>query len=79
MLSLMTHCGATMRSDLMNSNLSVLLAGTVAAATRVPRSLETPNPLGPPWVPGHRATVGSYGGGGSYERGTPVVQLRAVR
>jgi hypothetical protein len=28
-----------------------------------------PPPLGPPY---YRATVGSYGGGGSYERGTPV-------
>ena len=29
-------------------------------------------PLGSPWVPLHRATVGSYGGGTSYGRGTPV-------
>ena len=28
--------------------------------------------MGPPYVPRHRATPGSYGGGGSYERGTPV-------
>ena len=33
---------------------------------------KTLNPLGPPKVPRHRATVGSYGGGGSYARGTPV-------
>jgi len=31
-----------------------------------------PPPLGPPEGPRHRPTVGSYGGGGSYERGTPV-------
>jgi len=31
-----------------------------------------PPPLGSPQVPRHRATVGSYGGGVSYERGTPV-------
>ena len=30
-----------------------------------------PPPLGPPYVPRHRATAGSYGGGGSYGRGTP--------
>ena len=36
----------------------------------VPR--ETPTPPGSPQVPRHRATVGSYGGGVSYERGTPV-------
>ena len=37
----------------------------------------TPTPLGPPEVPRHRTTVGSYGGGVSYERGTHVsLQLR---
>ena len=29
----------------------------------VPRSYETPTPLGSPWVPWHRDAVGSYGGG----------------
>jgi len=29
------------------------------SGTGVPRSYETPTPLGPPWVPKHRATVGS--------------------
>ena len=43
-----------------------------AGGTGVPRSLETPTPLRAPWVPRHRATEGSYGGGGSYERGIPV-------
>ena len=38
----------------------------------VPRSQETPTPLGSPQVPRHRASVGSYGGSVSYERGTPV-------
>ena len=32
-----------------------------------------PPPQDHPWVPRHRATVGSYGAEGSYERGTPVV------
>ena len=36
------------------------------------RSYETPAPLGSPQVPRHRAPVGSYEGGVSYERGTPV-------
>ena len=31
-----------------------------------------PTPLGSPWVPRYRATVGSYGEGGSYERGIPA-------
>ena len=31
-----------------------------------------PTPLGPPQVPRHRATVGSYGGGVYHERGTPA-------
>ena len=31
--------------------------------TGVPRSSETPTPLGSPQVSRHRATVGSYGGG----------------
>ena len=31
-----------------------------------------PPPLGPPWEPRHGPTVGSYGVGVSYERGTPV-------
>ena len=31
-----------------------------------------PPPPGLPLFPRHRATEGSYGGGGSYERGTPV-------
>jgi len=31
-----------------------------------------PNPLGSPQVPRDRATARSQGGGGSYERGTPV-------
>ena len=39
---------------------------------QLPRSQETPNPLESPDVPRHRATVGSYGVGGGYERGTPV-------
>ena len=34
---------------------------------------------GPPWVPGHEATVGSYGGGLYYERGTPVGVYRVVQ
>ena len=34
--------------------------------------IRTPTPLGSPQVPRHRAAVGSYGGGVSYERGTPV-------
>ena len=38
----------------------------------VPRPEETPTPLGSPQVPRHRATVGSYGGGGSCERDTPA-------
>ena len=46
--------------------------GTGHACTRVPRSSETSTPLGSPKVPRHRATVGSYGGGVSHERGTPV-------
>ena len=29
--------------------------------------------LSSPWVPRHRATVGSYGGGVTYERGAPVI------
>ena len=34
---------------------------------------KTPPPaVGPPKVPRHKATVGSYEGGVSYERGTPV-------
>jgi len=33
---------------------------------------KTPTPLGPPQDLRHRATVRSYGGGVSYERGTPV-------
>ena len=37
-----------------------------------PHSQETPATLGPPQVPRYRATVGSHGGGGSYERGSPV-------
>ena len=41
----------------------------------VPRSEETPSPLGSPQVPGHRATVRSYGGGGSKERGIPVADV----
>ena len=41
-------------------------------STGVPRSKETPTPLGSPCVPRHRATVGSYRGGVSHERGTPV-------
>ena len=41
-------------------------------STGAPRSQEAPNSLGLPQVPRHRATVGSYGGGVSYERGTPV-------
>ena len=34
-----------------------------------------PPPLGPPQVPRHIATVGSYGEGVSYERGTPVTGI----
>ena len=34
---------------------------------------KSPSPLGPPQVPRLRATVGSYGGAISYERGTPVI------
>ena len=45
--------------------------------TGVPRSLETPTPLGSPQVPRHGATVASYERGVSYERGTPVLALRA--
>ena len=36
---------------------------------------KTPTPLGSPEVPRHKATVGSYGGGLSYERGTPVMTI----
>ena len=46
--------------------------------TGVPRSSETPTPLGSPKVPRCRAAVGSFGGGGSYERGTPV-QVRTAK
>ena len=31
-----------------------------------------PPPLGPPWGPRHRSTVGFFGGAVSYQRGTPV-------
>ena len=41
--------------------------------TGVPRSQETPTPLGSPKVPWHRTTVRSYGDGVSYERGMPRV------
>ena len=34
---------------------------------------KTPTPLGSPYAPRHRATVGPYGGAVSYERGTHVV------
>ena len=46
-----------------------------------------PPPLGPPYVPRHRATVGSYGGGGllmsevplySFDIGTPGCGMHAV-
>jgi len=40
--------------------------------TGVHRSQETPTPLGPPHVPRHKATVGSYGRGVAYEQDTPV-------
>ena len=40
--------------------------------TGVPRSKETPTPLGPLKVLRDRATVESYGGAVSYERETPV-------
>ena len=43
--------------------------------TVLSRSYETPTPLGSPEVPRHRATVGSYKGGVSYERGTPAHSL----
>ena len=33
---------------------------------------KTPTPLGPPYDPRHRPTVGSHGGAVSYERGTPA-------
>jgi len=36
---------------------------------------KTPTPLGPPYDPRHRPTVGSSGGAFSYERGTPVRKL----
>ena len=36
---------------------------------------ETPTPLGSPWFPRRRATVGSYWGGGSYDRGNPVASV----
>ena len=31
-----------------------------------------PTPLGSPSISRHKATVGSYGGAGSYKRGTPA-------
>ena len=33
-----------------------------------------PFPLGPPYGPTHRPTVGSWGGAFSHERGTPVLK-----
>ena len=43
--------------------------------------MKQPPTLGSPQVPRHEATVGSYGGGGYYERGTPVgrAACRTVR
>ena len=40
--------------------------------TGVPRSLKTPPPLGPPYVPRHSPNVGSYGVAFLYERGSPA-------
>ena len=57
------------------SALPVTLANATPlnhVCTGVPRSSETPTPKGSPEVPRHRATVESYGGGGSHEQGTPV-------
>ena len=45
--------------------LLLLLQGYLAHENPLP-------PQGPPQVPRYRASVGSYGRGVSYERGTPV-------
>ena len=46
--------------------------------TGVPRSEETPTPLGSPQVPRHRATVGSYGGWCFLWGGTPVPTVSLI-
>ena len=51
--------GVTTRLDMATRGCKH--GGSDGKGVHVPRSYETPTPLGPPQVPRHRATVGSCG------------------
>ena len=51
--------------------LLLLADGSLMAYRGTSPMRNSPPPLGPPYGPRHRPTVGSWGGAVSYERGTP--------
>ena len=52
--------------------LLLLADGSLMAYRGTSPMRNSPPPLGPPYGPRHRPTVGSWGGAVSYERGAPV-------